>query len=78
MNYLKKHGMEKDKNMKWFEVRVKTTEEAYDAVSEMLMSIGAGGVAIEDPNDIKREISKPNSLDYADQEFMDSLVKMLP
>ncbi len=65
--------MEKDKNMKWFEVRVKTTEEAYDAVSEMLMSIGAGGVAIEDPNDIKREISKPNSLDYADQEFMDSL-----
>lgn len=59
--------------MKWFEIRVKTTEEAYDAVSEMLMSIGAGGVAIEDPNDIKREISKPNSLDYADKEFMDSL-----
>lgn len=59
--------------MKWFEIRIKTTEEAYDAVSEMLMSIGAGGVAIEDPNDIKREVAKPNTLDYADQEFLDSL-----
>ncbi len=59
--------------MKWFEIRIKTTEEAYDAVSDMLMSIGAGGVAIEDPNDIKREVSKSGSLDYADQEFLDSL-----
>jgi ribosomal protein L11 methyltransferase len=59
--------------MKWFEIRIKTTEEAYDAISEMLMSMGAGGVAIEDPNDIRREVAKPNTLDYADQEFLDSL-----
>ncbi|HEX2946598.1 MAG TPA: 50S ribosomal protein L11 methyltransferase [Clostridia bacterium] len=59
--------------MEWTEVRIKTTEEASDAVSEMLTSIGAGGVVIEDPNEIRRQIESPNSLDYADQEFMDSL-----
>ena len=42
--------------MKWNEIRIKTSEEACDAVSYMLTSIGAGGVAIEDPNDIKKEI----------------------
>ncbi len=59
--------------MKWTEVTIKTTEEASDAVSEMLSSIGAGGVVIEDPNEIRRQIESPDSLDYADQEFMDSL-----
>ncbi|WP_010247849.1 50S ribosomal protein L11 methyltransferase [Acetivibrio cellulolyticus] len=59
--------------MIWHEVRIKTTEEAYDAVTEMLTSIGAGGVAIEDPNDIISELSKPDSLDYADEEFLSSL-----
>ncbi len=59
--------------MKWTEVCIKTTEEASDAVSEMLTSIGAGGVVIEDPNEIRRQIESPGSLDYADQAFMDSL-----
>ncbi|MCX7710421.1 MAG: 50S ribosomal protein L11 methyltransferase [Clostridia bacterium] len=59
--------------MKWLEIKVKTTEEASDAVTEMLTSIGAGGVAIEDPNDIRREIEKPNTLDYADDEFLKNL-----
>jgi ribosomal protein L11 methyltransferase len=59
--------------MKWTEVRIITTEEAYDAVSDMLTSIGAGGVVIEDPNDIRRQIESPGSLDYADEEFMNSL-----
>lgn len=59
--------------MKWIEIRIKTTEEAYDAISDMLTSIGAGGVVIEDPNDIRREIENPNSLDYAGNEFLSSL-----
>lgn len=59
--------------MKWIEVKIKTTEEAYDAISEMLTSIGAGGVAIEDPNEIRREIEKPDTLDYADDEFLNAL-----
>lgn len=59
--------------MKWTEIYIKTTEEASDAISEMLTTIGAGGVVIEDPNEIRRQIESPGSLDYADQDFMDSL-----
>lgn len=59
--------------MTWHEIKILTTEEAYDAVTEMLTSIGAGGVSIEDPNDIRRELEKPGTLDYADDEFIQSL-----
>ena len=59
--------------MKWIEIVVRTTEEANDAISEMLTSIGAGGVVIEDPNDIRKQIEAPNTLDYADDEFLQSL-----
>lgn len=59
--------------MKWTEVCIETTEGASDAISEMLTTLGAGGVVIEDPNEIRRQIESPDSLDYADQEFMDSL-----
>lgn len=59
--------------MKWTEVYIKTTEEASEAISEMLTTIGAGGVVIEDPNEIRRQLESPNSLDYADPEFMESL-----
>ncbi|MHB8065012.1 MAG: 50S ribosomal protein L11 methyltransferase, partial [Ruminiclostridium sp.] len=59
--------------MKWYEIRVNTTDEASDAVAEMLTSMGAGGVAIQDPFDIRKELLKPNSLDYADDEFLAAL-----
>jgi ribosomal protein L11 methyltransferase len=59
--------------MQWHEVMIKTTEEGYDAICEMLTVIGAGGVSIDDPNEIRREISKADSLDYADDEFINSL-----
>ncbi|NSW91314.1 MAG: 50S ribosomal protein L11 methyltransferase [Firmicutes bacterium] len=38
--------------MKWYEVRLRTNREACDAVSDMLMSIGANGVAVDDVMDI--------------------------
>jgi len=59
--------------MIWYEIKIKTTGEAYDAVTDMLTNIGAGGVAIEDPNDIISELSKPDTLDYADDEFLSTL-----
>jgi len=59
--------------MDWIEIRIRTTGEASDAVSEMLTSIGAAGVVIEDPDDIRKLIEAPGSLDYADDEFMESL-----
>jgi len=39
----------------------------------MLTTLGAGGVAIQDPFDIRKEIEKPNTLDYADEDFLESL-----
>ncbi len=59
--------------MKWYEIRINTTDEASDAVSDMLTTMGAGGVAIQDPFDIRKEIQKPNTLDYADDEFLEAL-----
>lgn len=60
-------------DMKWTEIRIETTQEASDAMSEMLTGIGAGGVAIEDPFDIRKEIEKADSLDYADENFLSGL-----
>ncbi len=59
--------------MKWYEVKITISEEACDAVSEMLNTIGASGVSINDPNEIRREVQKSESLDYADDEFLNSL-----
>lgn len=52
--------------MKWREIRIVTTNEAADAVSEMLDSFGAGGVLIEDPYEIRKEIEKVDHLDCVD------------
>ncbi|HOJ11213.1 MAG TPA: 50S ribosomal protein L11 methyltransferase [Clostridiales bacterium] len=43
--------------MKWIEITIETNREACDAISDMLITIGAGGVAVEDPNDIFGEIA---------------------
>lgn len=59
--------------MKWREIKIITTNEAGDAVSEMLTALGAGGVSIEDPFDIRKEIEKADSPDYADDDFLAGL-----
>ena len=50
--------------MKWYEVRVSTKREAYDAISDMIMSIGANGVVIDDPKGILEEITGADTPDY--------------
>lgn len=59
--------------MFWNEVRITTTSIATDAISNMLSEIGAQGVTIEDPQDILVEIKRQGSLDYADDNFINSL-----
>ena len=59
--------------MKWAEFTIITTEEASDAISEMLAQIGADGIAVTDPWEIKRIIDDPASLSYADGGFVNSL-----
>lgn len=60
-------------DVKWAEFTIKTTEEASDAVCEMLFELGAGGVSVMDPSDIKQILNAPGSLAFADDDFIDSL-----
>jgi len=59
--------------MQWIEIMIKTTEEASDAICEMLAQLGADGIAVCDPYEIKRIIEDPESLAYADEGYVDSL-----
>lgn len=59
--------------MEWHEIVITTTHEASDAVCDLLETLNSCGVVIEDPYDIINEIKKPNTLDYADDDFLDSL-----
>ncbi len=44
--------------MKWAEVSIHTTQEAIDAISNILYEVGAGGVVIEDSEVLKRDWKK--------------------
>lgn len=57
----------------WIEVTIVTTEDASDAICEMLAQIGADGIAVSDPYEIKRIIEDPDSLSYADEGYIESL-----
>ncbi len=59
--------------MQWVEISIVTTEEASDAICEMLAQIGADGIAVSDPYEIRRIIEDPESLAYADDGYIDSL-----
>lgn len=54
-------------------MKITTTEEASDAICEMLAQLGADGISVCDPLEIKRIIDDPDSLAYADDGFIDSL-----
>ncbi|MGE5614438.1 MAG: 50S ribosomal protein L11 methyltransferase [Bacillota bacterium] len=51
--------------MKWIKVSIKTTGEAVDVVSEMLTSLGSGGVAIKDPREFRAQAERPGPDGYA-------------
>ena len=59
--------------MNWHEIVVTTTHVASDAVCDMLETIGAEGVVVIDPADAREELTKPNTLNYVDDDFWDTL-----
>lgn len=59
--------------MRWIEIEIDTTTDASDAICEMLGQLGADGIAVCDPEEIKNVIFAPDSLSYADDGFVDSL-----
>ena len=48
--------------MRWIEVAIETTEDASDAVCEMLAQLGADGIAICDPFEMRNLLMAPDSL----------------
>lgn len=55
--------------MKWTEIKVKTTTEAVEAVSNIFYENGAGGVVIEDPKDFLYQQKDELSWDYIEEEI---------
>ncbi|RSK27901.1 50S ribosomal protein L11 methyltransferase [Bacillus sp. HMF5848] len=45
--------------MKWSEITIQTSDEAVEAISNILHEAGASGVVIEDPRDLQRNWSTP-------------------
>ncbi|PHO08353.1 ribosomal protein L11 methyltransferase [Thermoanaerobacterium thermosaccharolyticum] len=55
--------------MKWLEVKVTTSVEAEEAITNIMHEIGAGGVVIEDPNDLKM-LNDDSECDYVDPDMI--------
>ncbi len=58
--------------MKWIEISITTNQEALEAVSELLMSMGANGTELVDPYAFRQVLENNRYLDYADDGFIDS------
>ncbi|WKV08825.1 50S ribosomal protein L11 methyltransferase [Thermoanaerobacterium sp. CMT5567-10] len=54
--------------MKWLEVKVTTSVEAEEAITNIMHEVGAGGVVIEDPNDLK--MLNDSEWDYVDPDMI--------
>lgn len=59
--------------MHWLEYSIETTHEAAEVITDFLSSLGADGVQVEDAEEIKEILSAPDSLTYADDDFMNNL-----
>lgn len=57
----------------WWELEIHTSEEASEAVADMLMRNGAEGVATEDPDEISRLVNAPDTLIFTDPQFLKAL-----
>jgi ribosomal protein L11 methyltransferase len=55
--------------LKWLEVKVTTSVEAEEAITNIMHEIGAGGVVIEDPNDLKM-LNDDSEWDYVDPDMI--------
>ena len=57
--------------MRWAEITIKTTEEASDAICEMLAQSGADGIASQDPDEFRKTIDN-DPLSYCDDGTIES------
>ena len=57
--------------MRWAEITIKTTEEASEAICEMLAQAGADGIASQDPQEFRNTIDN-DPLSYCDDGTIES------
>jgi ribosomal protein L11 methyltransferase len=59
--------------MRWLALDFATTHEAADLLVDYLSGLGAEGVEVQDAQEIRAILSAPNSLHYADTDFLNKL-----
>ncbi len=59
--------------MRWLALKIDTTHEASELITDFLSSLGADGVQVQDAAEIRDLLADPASLAYADDGFIDSL-----
>lgn len=57
----------------WWEIDIHTTEEAAEAIADLLLREGAKGVATEDPDEITAIVNAPDTLIFTDPQFLEDL-----
>lgn len=56
--------------MKWFEIKIKTTTDLVEEITDVLYDAGVSGVVIEDPKDVIFHIKQESDWDYYDEEIL--------
>ena len=59
--------------MRWIALDFATTHEAADLLTDFLSGLGADGVEVQDAAEIRALLADPQSLSYADDDFLDGL-----
>ncbi len=59
--------------MKWLAVNIETTHEAAELITDFLSGLGADGVQVEDAEEIRELLNRPDSLAYADEGYLSTL-----
>lgn len=59
--------------MQWLELNFETTHEAAELLTDFLSGLGADGVQVKDAAEIREILAQPDSLTYADDDFMHNL-----
>lgn len=58
--------------MKWTEITIKTTNEAVEAITNILYEMNVGGVSIEEPNDMKFKKENEYDWDFVEEQIFNS------
>jgi len=61
--------------MNYYQLTVHASSESVEAISEAMMELGVKGVEIFDPQDILSQEKSEANWDYADEDFMNNLMK---